>query len=166
MRSGCVPTATAWMQRTWLELRTSLFLSVCAKVVVQGAYKDRTHCYRRNIGYIHMILALNAQNHFVIWLLCNMGVFSVHTSPILWNRKLIFLQHLSVSLICPVVKVLPYESLQKQAWVWIPLSHVPPPRALFLPPFLLRCLFTEAHPLQHPLPPKKKKSIHAVHMGL
>lgn len=54
VRSGCVPTATTWMQTTWLELRTSLFLSVRSKVVIQGAYKDRTHCWRKNTVYIQM----------------------------------------------------------------------------------------------------------------
>ena len=44
------------------------------------------------------------------------------------------------------LKVLHY-SLQRHAWVWTHLFHLPPHPSLFLPLFLLSCLFAEAHPL-------------------
>lgn len=58
MRSGCVLTATTWMQRTIQELRTSLFLLLHTKIVNQGACKCWTHWCKNNIGYLHVTWGL------------------------------------------------------------------------------------------------------------
>lgn len=68
VRSGCVLRAATWMQRSWLELRTSLLLSVRTKFACLGSYKDGIRYCKQRIESIDWILAildvrLNTSNH-------------------------------------------------------------------------------------------------------
>ncbi len=61
------------------------------------------------------------------------------------------------------LKVLPYESLQQQAWVWISLFHLPPPSPFFLSLPSCFAVTSQRHTLYRPKKKKRrrKKPIHA-----